>query len=199
MLHRFHLIVLVALVGILGQAGQKAGANDKQKKSFAIAGIGVGPNGLPLPGQEPRSHWIIGVASYLGLHVGEGTVRTDNASPQANGTITGEFGSGDPFVFVGANGDKLVCYYGRTDQGADNPGTFVLTPVTDGSDGMFTAAWIAEFVVVSDASTGTFKNVEGSWIMYAYSAPFLLGSSEPIVYWWEGHGTLEFPKPKKKK
>ncbi len=193
---RFQSIALVALIAVLGSANQKAKA---QEKHFAIAGIGVGPSGLPLPGQDPRPHWIIGNATHLGLHYGLGTVRTDSAAFHADGTITGEFGSGDPFVFVGANGDKLVCYYGRTDKGASSPGTFVLTPVTDGSDFMFTAAWIAEFVPVSSECTGKFKGVSGSWIMYAYSAPFLLGSSDPIVYWWEGEGSLNFQKPKKKK
>ena len=56
------------------------------------------------------------------------------------------------------------------------------------------AAWIAEFVAVPDASTGKFAGVTGSWVMYAYSEPFVLGSSDPVGYWWEGQGTLTFPK-----
>lgn len=199
MFHRIQLLALAAILAVLFQSHQKVDAADKQKKPFAITGIGIGPTGIPLPGQPARSHWIVGIATYLGLHHGEGSVKLDNAVFNADGTISGEFGSGDPFVFVGANGDKLVCYYGRTDHGAARPGTFVLTPLTDGSDGMFSAAWVAEFVVQGKQSTGVFKGASGSWTMYAYSiGPFLVGSSDPLPYWWEGHGTLTFEKPRKK-
>ena len=56
------------------------------------------------------------------------------------------------------------------------------------------AAWIAEFVPVPDESTGKFAGVTGSWIMYAYSAPFVLGSSDPVDYWWHGQGTLTYQR-----
>jgi hypothetical protein len=32
------------------------------------------------------------------------------------GGFTGEFSNGDPFVFVGANGDELTCHCGRTEE-----------------------------------------------------------------------------------
>ena len=31
---------------------------------------------------------------------------------------------------------------------------------------------------------------------YAFSEPFLLGSNDPVNYWWEGEGTLTFRKGK---
>jgi hypothetical protein len=167
-------------------------------KPFKITGEGVGPFGLPLPGQDPRPHWIIGEATHLGRHYGEGSVRTDSADPPSDGKIRGKFGSGEPSVFTGANGDRLACYYGRTDYGASKPGTFELTIIGVLQDGSLVvkAAWIAEFVPVSDQCTGKFAGVTGSWVMYAYSEPFVLGSCDPVNYSWEGEGTLTFRKGK---
>ncbi len=163
----------------------------QQTVPFAVVGSGVGPTGLPLPGQPARMHWAVGVASQLGLYYGEGSVRTDSATFNPDGTITGEFGSGDPFVFRGLSG-KLATYYGRTDQGAANPGTFTLAVVGIAPSGnpIVEAEWIAEFVVQGGQSTGRFRNASGSWVMYAYSAPFELGSSDPVHYWWYGAGLI---------
>lgn len=178
--------MIAALVVVLALGASRAGA---QTRLFAIVGAGVGPTGLPLPMQPPRAHWAVGIATDLGPYAGLGSVQTDSATFNADGTITGNFSSGSPFVFVGANGDKLVCDYGHV---ATNPGTFTLTPVAN-APGYFTAAWIAEFVPTS-ASTGKFKDVRGSWTMYAFSEPFLLGSNEPVGYWWVGAGRLTFKK-----
>jgi hypothetical protein len=186
---------LAALLAVLALAAQKA---DAQDRPFKITGAGVGPDGLPLPGQPAREHWVVGVATYLGRHTGDGTVRTDSAAlDPATGHITGEFGSGGPFVFTGANGDELTCYYGRTDFGAGKPGTFDLTIVDVLGDGSLVveALWIAEFVVQPDLGTGRFAGVTGGWVMYARSEPFVLGSSDPVYYSWRGEGTLTFPKP----
>ena len=110
--------------------------------------------------------------------------------------FVGEFGSGDPFVFTGANGDELATYYGRTDKGASTPGTFTLTIVGVTADGapIVEALWIAEFVAQPDLSTGKFAGVTGSWVMYAWSEPFVLGSTDPVYYAWQGKGRLTFPK-----
>jgi hypothetical protein len=99
-------------------------------------------------------------------------------------------------VFTGANGDQLVTWYGRTDHGASQPGTFVLTILNVLPDGSLVvqAAWVAEFVAQPDQSTGKFAGVTGSWIMCAYSEPFVLGSDDPVDYSWEGEGTLTFPQ-----
>jgi hypothetical protein len=100
-------------------------------------------------------------------------------------------------VFTAANGDQLVSWYSRTDHGASEPGTFELTilGVTDDGALIVQANFISEFVVVPDASTGRFAGVTGSWIMYAQSDPFVLGSEDPANYSWEGEGELTFPGP----
>jgi hypothetical protein len=168
-------------------------------KPIKIKGFGVAPTGVPLPGQPSRMHWIIGEATHLGRHYGEGTVQTDSAALDPDtGKIVGEFGSGSPFVFTGANGDQLACYYGRTDFGAEEPGTFELTIVDVLPDGSLVveAAWIAEFVAQPELCTGKFAGVTGSWIMFAFSEPFVLGSNDPVIYWWEGTGSLTFKKGK---
>jgi hypothetical protein len=164
-------------------------------KPFKITGEGVGPTGLPLPGQDPRPHWIVGEATHLGRHDGAGTVQTDSAVVDlAAGVITGEFGSGSPFVFKGANGERLVTWYGRTDHGASEPGTFTLTILGATPDGalIVQALWIAEFVAVPEESTGKFTGVTGSWVMIARSEPFVLGTNDPVSYSWEGEGRLTF-------
>jgi hypothetical protein len=170
-----------------------------QVKPFKIAGEGVAPFGLPLPGQEPRPHSSLGQATHLGRYTGEGTVETDSATfDPATGTITGQFGSGSAYVFTGANGEELVCFYGRTDKGASEPGTFELTILDVLPDGSLVveALFIAEFVPQPDQCTGKFAGVTGSWIMYASTEPFVLGSTDPIAYSWQGSGSLTFRKGK---
>src|SRR5439155_2780183 len=121
-------------------------------------------------------------ATHLGRHYGEGTIRTDSAvfDPDT-GTIVGQFGSGSPFVFVAANGDRLVTWYGRTDHGASQPGSFALTivGVTDQGALIVRAAFIAEFVAVPRESTGRLAGVSGSCIMDGSSDPSGLGSGDP--------------------
>lgn len=192
-----NLIVFVRIAACLAAWAVLTTTDSAQaqvSKSFRIAGAGIAPNGLPLPGQGSRPHWIIGEATHLGRHYGEGSVRTDTATPNPDGTITGEFGSGDPFVFTGANGDKLVCYYGRTDFGASQPGNFILTVVGVLPNNMLVveAQWIAEFVVQPNESTGKFAGATGKWTMYAFSKPFVLGSTDPAEYWWQGKGRITF-------
>jgi hypothetical protein len=176
-----------------------AGTAPAQEKPFTIVGAGVATSGLPLPGEAPRQHWSVGVATHLGLYHGDGTVKTDTAVPNPDGTITGEFGSGSPYVFTAANGDRLVCFYGRTDKGATDPGTFELTVVgaTPAGRPIVTALFIAEFVVQPDLSTGRFAGATGSWIMYAWTEPFVLFSENPTAYAWAGSGSITFPKKKK--
>jgi hypothetical protein len=108
---------LIALVAVLVLVCPAAHA---QVKPFKITGAGIGPHGLPLPGQPPRPHWAIGDATHLGRYYGEGSVQTLTASPDGEGGFTGTFQSGVPFMFVAANGDVLACDYGRD---GDDPGT----------------------------------------------------------------------------
>jgi hypothetical protein len=185
---------LVALALVMTLATCEAQA---QTKPFKISGAGIAPLGLPLPGQDARPHSIVGNATHLGRHTGIGTVQTDSATfDPATGTISGEFGGGSPYVFTGANGEKLVCYYGSTDFGASEPGTFELTilGVTDDGSLIVEALFIAEFVAQPNQCTGKFAGVTGSWIMYATTEPFVLGSDDPIEYSWQGEGSLTFKK-----
>ncbi|HEV3168679.1 MAG TPA: hypothetical protein VGZ22_32040 [Isosphaeraceae bacterium] len=192
---RTRIPAFVALIA--GLAMTTAQGEAQVVKPFKIKGEGIAPLGLPLPGQAPRPHGIVGEATDLGRHTGEGTVQTDSAAFDPNtGLINGEFGSGSPFVFVGANGERLVTWYGRVDHGASVPGQFQLTivGVTAGGSLIVTARFVAEFVPVSSLCTGKFAGVTGSWIMIAQTEPFVLGSQDPIDYSWEGDGSLTFRK-----
>jgi hypothetical protein len=193
MMNNVRIFAGVIVLALLTLACHEAQA---QVKPFKISGGGVAPDGLPLPGQPARSHWSVGNATHLGKYAGDGTVKTDSADfDPSTGKIIGEFGSGSPYIFTAANGDELVCYYGRTEKGADVPGTFELTIVgfLPDSTPIVEALFIAEFVPQPEQSTGKFAGVTGSWIMYAWTEPFVLGSSDPIVYSWEGTGSLTFP------
>jgi hypothetical protein len=166
-------------------------------KPFKIKGGGIATTGLPFPGQPPREHTSVGEATHLGRYHGDGTVQTDTLPDLATGA-PGEFGGGSPYVFVGgndgANGDKLVTWYGRTDHDASQPGSYTIDVLAALPDGtlIVEAFFIAEFVAQPDQSTGKFAGVTGSWIMYAQTAPFVLGASDPVPYTWEGEGTLTF-------
>jgi hypothetical protein len=64
--------------------------------------------------------------------------------------------------------------------------------VTAGGDLIVEALFIAEFVPQPDLCTGKFAGVTGSWVMIAVTKPFILGSSDPTGYSWEGAGSLTF-------
>jgi hypothetical protein len=183
------VVPLAALAAVLALACRA----DAQVKPFQITGEGVGPQGLPVPGQPARTHWTVGEATHLGRYRGQGTVRTCSAVPDfATGTISGEFGSGSPFVFTGADGDELVTWYGRTKYGASEPGSFVLAieDVLDDGSLLVNASWVAEFVAQPDESTGKFAGATGGWVMHAWTTePFVLGSTDPVSYAWEGEGS----------
>ncbi len=192
------VVSIGALLAVVALSSQQAQA---QVKPFKIVGGGIAPHGIPLPGGS-APHWAVGVATHLGKYYGEGAVHTNAITgfDPDTGIYSGEFGSAEPFVFVGANGDRLSCQYGRDDLpnaegGSSSPGTFQLFPVGDGT---FVAFWIAEFVPVVSQCTGKFKGVKGGWIMYAMSEPFELGSTEPTAYFWQGEGKLQFAKGGKK-
>jgi hypothetical protein len=163
-----------------------------QTRPFKIIGAGVAPDGIPLPGGS-GPHSSAGYGAYLGTYTGEGEEETLTATFNDDGTITGTFQSPVPFVFTGANGDQLACYYGNPDFGAETVGTFTLVPVP-GLDGWFVALFVAEFVPYAPDCTGIFAGVSGGWIMYATTAPFPLGSTDPVDYSWEGSGSLTFSR-----
>ena len=183
----FRLIAITAVAALV----LACSAAEAKPRKFSIIGAGE-TNGVPLPGGN-APHWSVGIGTGLGLYLGEGGVHTETAEFHADGTITGTFGSAVPFVFEGGGGDTLVCDYGRGPNG-EYIGTFLLTPVGNPEDMMFTAFWIAEFVADPNASKGEFKGVTGSWTMYAVSEPFVLGSTDWIGYAWAGTGVLNFKK-----
>src|SRR5689334_14976662 len=85
---RCHILMLSLAALIAGLGLATAPAHAQVVKPFKIKGSGEGPTGLPLPGQDPREHWIVGEATHLGRHCGKGTVRTDSAEfDQATGKI----------------------------------------------------------------------------------------------------------------
>ena len=82
---------------------------------------------------------------------------------------------------------------------SDASGTFKLTILDvlgtwpDGSPILLVKAlWIADFVVNPSLSTGKFAGANGSWVMYARSEPFVLGSDGPVLFRWHGEGKLKF-------
>jgi hypothetical protein len=117
----------------------------------------------------------VGNATHLCRYTGAETVKTDSAAfDPATGKIVGKFESRSPYVFTGANGEKLVCKYGRTAFGASVPGTFELTILGVTADGFLIveAAFFAEFVPQPELCTGKFAGATGSWVMYAFTEPF---------------------------
>ena len=188
---RMLAVSLFAVLGMVTLAG--AAKKTSVTKPFKVSGGGIAPEGLRPPG-EVTTHLIDGTATHLGRHSGEGNfdiLSLDFTSPT---TLGGTFASHDPCVFIAANGDELVCYYGREDKGAEEVGEIEITILDITEDGFLVDAFfIAEFVVQPE-STGRFAGGSGSWIMYAQTEPFILGSSEPVAYTWEGEGAITIAK-----
>ena len=183
--------LMTAFVATLSMLSYDAQA---QVKPFKISGKGVAPDGLPFPGQSARPHTVAGNATHLGKHKGAGGIRTISLNPDGTGT----FGSSEPFVFTGANGDLLYCDYGKQSDVDPTLGRFAIIPA--GTPGFFIALFEAEFVPISDSCTGKFKGVTGSWTMYAVTEPFMFDAlgqiSSRCEYSWEGSGELTFQKGK---
>lgn len=151
---------------------------------FEVNGGGV-VEYIPLPGDQ-AVHWAVGNATHLGEYYGVGIVRPEMFTSPA----TASFSSAVPFVFVGADGDRLAFHYGRTDQGAVTPGNATLFPT---SGGKFGSVWVAEFTPVPELCTGKFSGVTGgSFIMIARTDEFVLGAKDPVKYTWSGEGYLKW-------
>jgi hypothetical protein len=156
---------------------------------FRVSGGGTAPNGLPLFPGGSGPHNATGTATHLGQYTGEGTFTLLTLDPSTlTGTFTGSF------VFVAANGDRLAFDYG-----AATPGTFTVTPT---SDGKVVVQFVAVFTPDPAASTGRFADVTGgSFTMVATTEPFVLQPNElgytvPFAYTWAGDGWVEFAKRK---
>lgn len=167
---------------------------DAQVKPFKVTGGGPAPQGLSIFGDD-SPHSATGKATHLGKYSGDqgiAKVLTFDLNT-GSGTFKGSF------VFVAANGDKLACTYGDTENGADEVGTFQLYDV---GEGMVVVVFIAEFNPIIGESTGKFKNViDGSFQMIAMTEPFPLevdddGFTPKFNYSWEGEGWIEFSKGK---
>jgi hypothetical protein len=180
---RSPFLAAFALVLALGQCQAQA-----QVKPFKVTGGGIATEGLPLTPMTPAPHWAAGEATELGRYYGEGAFQV----LQFTGPTTAEFDSAEPFVFVGANGDRLAFTYGDPANGAAGPGQVELFPAGNGT---VVAVFVAEFNPVPELSTGRFARVVGGgFIMTAVTEPFVLGATDPVGYTWSGAGTLEFRK-----
>lgn len=180
------VVRMLALVAILALASPRAEA---QVVPFNVEGGGPAPEGLSIFGTA-SPHSATGTATHLGEYSGNGFANVVTFDPvMFNGTFKGTF------VFVAANGDKLACTYGDTDNGAKLPGSF---QIFDAGGGNVTVVFIAEFNPVPAKCTGRFENVvDGSFIMVAKTEPFPLvlsatGFTPPFNYTWKGAGWLEF-------
>jgi hypothetical protein len=181
---------LAALVAVLTLV---CGSAQAQVKPFKVTGGGPAPEGLSVFGDD-SPHSATGTATHLGKYSGDGIANVLTFDPLTGaGTFQGFF------TFVAANGDKLVCTYGDTENGAQQVGQFQLF---DAGEGNVTVVFIAEFNPVPELCTGRFANViDGSLIMVAVTEPFVPqldqdGFTPPFNYAWEGDGWLEFKKGK---
>jgi hypothetical protein len=167
-------------------------AANAQVVPFKVTGGGPAPDGLsPFGADSPHS--ATGNATGLGKYSGNGVANVLSFNPLTGaGTFEGVY------TFVAANGDKLACTYGDTDNGAEQVGEFQLY---DAGAGMVYAVFIAEFNPIPAQCTGRFKDIiDGSFIMVATTEPFPLvldadGFTPPFDYTWEGKGWLEFGTP----
>ena len=180
---------LAALV-VVGLAAGPAGA---QVVPWKVAGSGSGPNGFSITGGD-TPYSVSGRATHLGNYTGSGNAQSLSFDPQTgSGTFRGTY------TFVAANGDKLACTHGDTDNGAEQAGTYQVYPA---ADGQVYVVYVAEFNPIPDQCTGRFKNVvDGSLIMTATSEPFDLtidanGYTPPFSFSWEGTGWLKFQRGK---
>ncbi len=155
------------------------GTSEAQVKPFKVEGKGNAPEGLSVIGGV-SPYTMSGKATLLGKYSGFGI-----AQVTGEGTFTGGF------VFVAANGDKLVC---------EHPGTFAVYPDGAGKlyaifDAIFTPASLTIDGTLYE-STGRFANASGSFRMIATTKSFTIletGSTTPFDLSWQGLGILNFP------
>jgi hypothetical protein len=186
------------VIGAVAALALACGMAQAQTKPFKISGGGIAPDGFPFP-VDSAPHSAVGHGTFLGKYEGQGGVHNVSLDflPDGSGDATGTFDSDGPYVFTGADGDQLAVFYGTPDGGTTVTGTYDLVylggPV--GPGGTYQAFFVAEFVPYDADCTGKFKGVSGGWTVYASTEPFVLGSTDPPAYEWEGHGSLTFAKP----
>jgi len=185
------VVPLVALVAILSLASNRAEA---QVKPFKVNGGGNAPEGLSLIPFDASPYTMSGTATHLGKYSGFGIAYVTDDVP---GTLppgaasNGSFSGG--FVFVAANGNRLVC---------EHTGTFAVYPEGDGGfyaifDAIFSPASLAIGETTYE-STGKFTNVDGSFRMIATTESFDIDFENFVTsefdLSWVGEGSLDFPK-----
>lgn len=185
------VVPLVALVAILTLASHRLEA---QVKPFKVKGVGNAPEGLSLIPFDAAAYSVSGTATHLGKYSGFGIAYVTDADPgplPIGAVFNGSFSGG--FVFVAANGHRLVC---------EHPGTFAVYP--DG-EGRFYAIFDAVFTPASLTigettyeSTGKYMNVGGSFRMIATTESFDIDFENLITsefdLSWVGEGSLDFPR-----
>jgi hypothetical protein len=160
------------------------GSEDTWVVPFQVNGGGSAPGGLPLFPTGTGRHDATGQGTFLDHSTGDGVFTQDGFTSPTTGTFHGTF------VFVGANGDRLVTHYG-----AVTPGQFTIIPTADGK---VVAQFVAVFTPVPGESTGRFARVTGGgFIMVATTEPFVptpnaQGYTMPFNYTWQGFGDLVF-------
>lgn len=187
-------IVAFTIIGLLVAAGvQQANA---QTVPIKINGGGTAPFGASVFGFD-SPHNATGNGNHLGKYTGhEGVFQsTDFSLATLSGTFQGRF------VFVAANGDRLVCTYGDMTNGAEANGDYMAVPST-ADPGKFEIMFCAEFNPLVEECTGRFaKLTGGSFTLLATTEPIELaldgfGFTPPFAYTWEGEGTLTFARGK---
>jgi hypothetical protein len=188
--HAFAIVALVAALFVLPPAAQA------QVKPFKVNGGGTAPLGTSVFGFD-SPHDATGNGTHLGKYSGnEGNFNSLSFDPD---TLSGTFEGS--FVFVAANGDRLACTYGDTDNAAASAGFYFAVPSAE--LGKFNIIFCAEFNPILDECTGRFEGLTaGSFIMLAMTEPVELelddnGFTPPFEYTWDGKGTLTFAKGNK--
>ncbi len=184
------VVALLALVAVLTLACDRAEA---QVKPFKVKGGGNAPEGLSVVGGV-SPYTVSGTATHLGKYSGLGVAQVtgmDEVPTDPDAIFTGSFTGG--FVFVAANGDRLVCKH---------PGTFGV--YSDGQGGFFAvfdAIFTPTSLTIDDTtyeSTGRFANVSGGFRMIAITESFTIdlevGATTAFDFKWEGEGSFSFPK-----
>ncbi len=183
--------VVVALVASLLLSSQRAEA---QVKPFKVKGGGNAPEGLSLIPFDAAPYTMSGTATHAGKYSGFGIAYVTPEDPgplPAGAAFNGSFSGG--FVFMAANGHKLVC---------EHPGTFAVYP--DGKGGfyaIFDAIFTPNNLNIGETtyeSTGKFVNVSGSFRMIATTESFDIDFENFVTsafnLTWIGEGLLDFPK-----
>jgi len=182
---------LIALVTLFALTPQRAEA---QIKPFKVTGSGNAPEGLSLNLGNASPYTMSGTATHLGKYSGFGIayVTAFDSGPFLDGAaLSGSFSGG--FVFVAANGDRLVC---------EHPGTFAVYPDGEGRwyaifDAIFTPTSLTIDGTTYE-STGRFLDVDGGFRMIATTESFDIDLENFVTsefdLSWVGDGWLDFPQ-----